>query len=262
MNSDQQIILGLASALGTAFMESLKQDEANRAKTRQQEMERATVEMARFQAEERKRMEELEQRHQKLLGDLKGGLGHTELGLKPIESGTLELKTGTNYFGIPSNPTGTMKLGEETADITMKTPDVPPEPTAKFVAPSQLDTVMRAYYEAGDKYAKSELHRQQLENDKKIAKRIRREAEKKYREQQERVALIADDQPAKQEEDDKLAKAQKLLDEATSLDNSAEKNLEQAKRDVDETKRELDKREKARNQAEKNLPQATMGQPR
>jgi len=258
-SSSNQEILGLAFALGTAFGESLKQQEANRAQARQQEMERAAEEMALFQAAEQVRLKELEARHQKLLSNLKGGLGHTELGLKRYGSGTLELKSGSKLFG-ESNATGPFEYGKETAGLTLKMPEAPPTPTGKLVDGATMDKVWQDYYQAADKAAEAAGRFKQLEDEKKLAERIRKEAEKKYQEQQRQAALIPKDQPVKQEEDDKLAEAEKLLNQATDLDNKATQDLDKAKQDVKQAKLDLDRTEKERAKAEKSLAQAEQGQ--
>lgn len=259
--SNQQLMMGLAGALGAAFADSLKEQEANRAHARQQEMERAAVEMARFQAEEQERMKRLEARHQQLMGNLIGGLGNTELGLKRYGSGTLELKGGTELFGS-KNATGTVKYGEETADLAIKMPDAPPTPTAKPIDGSHMDRVWGDYYKAADEYAQADLRRQRLEEEKALAERIRKEAETKYQEQQQRAALIPKDQPTKQEEDDKLAEAEKLLNQATGLDQKATQDLDTAKQDLKQAKLDLDRTEKERAKAEKSLAQTEQGQPK
>lgn len=258
-SSNQQLMMGLAGALGAAFADSLREQEADRAQARQQEMERAAVEMARFQAEEQERMRQLEIRHQKLLSSLKGGLGNTELGLKRMEPGTLELKGGTAMFG-ESNATGTMKYGGETSGLALKMPDAPPTPTGKLVDPALMDKVLADYHHAADEHAKADLRRRQLEEEKTLAERIRKEAEKKYREQQQQAALMPKDQPGKQEQDDKLAEAEKLLNQATDLDQKATQDLDKAKQDLQQAKLDLDRTEKERAKAEKSLAQAEQGQ--
>ena len=260
-SSNQQLMMGLAGALGAAFANSLKTQEANQALARQQEMERAVVEMARFQAAEQERMRQLEIRHQKLLSSLKGGLGNTELGLKRMGSGTLELKGGTAMFG-ESNATGTLKYGEEASGLALKMPDAPPTPTGKVVDVTTMDKVWADYHHAADEYAKADLRRQQLEEEKKLAERIKKEAEKKYQEQQRQAASIPKDQPAKQEADDKLAEAEKLLNQATDLERKATQDLDQAKQDLKQAKLDLDRTEKERTKAEKSLAQAEQGQPK
>jgi hypothetical protein len=252
-------MLGLANALGAAFADSLRQQEASRAQARQQDMERAAEEMARFQAAEQVRMKELEARHQKLLSNLKGGLGNTELGLKRMESGTLELKTGTAMFG-QSTATGPFEYGKETAGLTLKMPDAPPTPTGKFVDPSQMDKVLADYHHAADEYAQADLRRQQLEEEKSLTERIRNEAEKKYQEQQQQSALIPKDQPNRKEEDDKLAEAEKLLNQATDLDKKATQDLRQTQQDLKQAKLDLSRTEQERIKAEKSLAQAEQGQ--
>lgn len=258
-SSNQQLMMGLAGALGAAFADSLNAQEATRAQTRQEESERAAEEMARFQAAEQERMRQLEARHQKLLSSLKGGLGNTELGLKRMGSGTLELKGGTAMFG-ESNATGTLKYGNETAGLTLKMPDAPPTPPGKFVDPSQMDKVWADYHHAADEYAKADLRRQQLGEEKKLAERIREEAERKYQEQQRQAALIPKDQSAKQAEDDKLAEAEKLLNQAMDLDRKATQDLDQAQHDLKQAKLDLDRTEKERTKAEKSLAQSEQGQ--
>jgi len=262
LSPNQQMMKGLAGALGAAFADSLRQQEANQALARQQEMERAAVEMARFQAEEQVRMKQLEARHRKLLGSLKGGLGHTELGLKRMEPGTLELKAGTSAFGIPSNPSGQMNMGEETAGLSLKTTEEPKAPQGKLVDAATMDKVWQDYYQAADKAAEADLRRQQLENEKSIADQIRREAEKKVKEQQARVAVIPKEQPDRKEEDDKLAEAERLLQQATDLDQKATQDLDKAKQDLKQAKLNLDRTEKERAKAEKSLAQAEQGQPK
>lgn len=258
-SSSNQQMLGLASALGAAFADSLREQEASRAQARQQEMERASVEMARFQAEEQERMRQLEIRHQKLLSSLKGGLGNTELGLKRMGSETLELKGGTAMFG-QSNATGTLKYGEETSGLALKMPDAPPTPPGKLVDVATMDKAWQDHYQASDKAAQADLRRQQLEEEKKLAEQIKKEAEKKYQEQQRQAASIPKDQPAKQEADDKLAEAEKLLNQATDLDRKASQDLDQAQQDLKRAKLDLDRSEKERTKAEKSLAQPEQGQ--
>jgi len=260
-SSNQQLMMGLAGALGAAFIDSLNAQEASRAQARQQEMERAAEEMARFQAAEQVRLKELEARHQKLLSTLKGGLGNTELGLKRYGAGTLELKTGTAMFGQP-NATGTLQYGENMSGLTLKMQDAPPVPTGKVVDVATMDKVWQDSYQAADKAAQADLRRQQLEEEKKLAEQIRKEAEKKYQEQQRQAASIPKDQPAKQEADDKLAEAEKLLNQAMDLDRKATQDLDQAKQDLKQAKLDLDRSEKERTKAEKNLAQAEQGQPK
>lgn len=260
-SSSNQQILGLAFALGSAFGESLKQQEADRAQARQQEMERAAEEMARFQAAEQVRLKELEARHQKLLSNLKGGLGNMELGLKRYGFGTLELKTGSKLFG-ESNATGPFEYGKETAGLTLKMPHTPPTPIGKVVDVAAIDKVWQNYYQAADQMAQADLRRQKLEDEKKLAERIRKEAEKKYQEQQEQAASTPKDQPAKQEANDKLAEAEKLLNQAMDLDQKATQDLDKAQQDLKQAKLDLDRTEKERAKSEKSLAQAEQGQPK
>jgi hypothetical protein len=262
-SSNQQLMLGLAGALGTAFGNALREQEANRAQARQEEMERAAEAMALFQAAEQVRLKELEARHQKLLSNLKGGLGNTELGLKRYGSGTLELKSGSKLFGEP-NATGPFEYGKETAGLTLKMPEAPPTPAGKLVDGATMDKAWQDYYQASDKAAEADARRQKLEDEKKLAERIKKEAEKKLAELKQQAAQqaasIPKDQPAKQEEKDKLAEAEKLLNQATDLDNKATQDLDKAQQDVKQAKLDLDRTEKERTKAEKGLAQAEQGQ--
>jgi hypothetical protein len=123
-----------------------------------------------------------------------------------------------------------------------------------------MDKVWQDYYQAADKAAETDLRRQQLENDKKMADQIRQEAEKKVKEQQARVAVIPKEQPNRKEEDDKLAEAEKLLNQATDLDRKATQDLDKAQQDLKQAKLDLDRTEKERTKAEKSLAQAEQGQ--
>ena len=260
-SSSNQQMLGLASALGAAFVNSLKEQETTRAQARQQEMERAAEAMALFQAAEQVRLKELEARHQKLLSHLKGGLGHTELGLKRYGSGTLELKTGTAMFG-QSNATGPFEYGKETAGLTLKMPDASSTPVGKVVDVATIDKVWQDYYQAADQAAQADLRHRQLEDEKKLAERIKKEAEKKYQEQQQQAASIPKDQPNRKEDDDKLAEAEKLLNQATDLDRKATQDLDKANQDLQQAKLDLDRTEKERAKVEKSLARAEQAQTR
>lgn len=257
-SASQQQMLGLAGALGAAFGNLLREQEANAALARQQAMEQAAVEMARFQAEEQERMRQLEARHQNLLANLKGGLGHSELGLKPLGTGTLELKGGTALFG-ESNAIGTLTYGEETAGLTLKMPDAPTPPKGKLVGPALLEAALVDYYRAADAYAQADLRRQRLEEEKALAERIRIEAEKNYREHQQRAALLLQEQAAKPDQDNQLAEAEKLLNEAIAFDRKATQDLDKAKQDLEHAKLTLDRTKADRANAEKSLAQADQG---
>lgn len=264
-NNLQQMNLGLLGLGADMLLQGLlKGDQGQNAAGQAERAARAAEEaeaIAKGQEKERERIEQLRVRHQQLLGSLKGGLGNTELGLKRYETGTLELKTGTAMFGIQPNPTGTLKYGEETSGLALKMPDAPPTPTAKPIEGSQIEKVWADYLHAADEFAKADLRRQQLEAEKKLAERILKEAEK-YHEQRQQAALIPKDQPAKQEEDDKLAEAEKLLNQATDLDQKATQDLDNAKQDLKQAKLDLDRTEKERAKAEKNLAQTEQGQPK
>lgn len=254
-SSNQQLMMGLAGALGSVFADLLSNQEAQREQARVGDMQRAAEQMARFQEEERLRME----RHRKLLSSLKGSIGGTELGFKGVETQTLELKVGTAAFGIPSNPSGTLTV---TTGLSLKMTEEPKVPVGKPVDVATMDPIWQNYYRAADKYAEVDVRREQLENEKKMAEQIRQEAEKKYKEQQAHAALIPNEQPNRKEEDDKLAEAERLFRQATDLDDQATKDLEQAKRDAEKAKADMDLAENERKKQETNLAQAEQGHPR
>ena len=259
-NINEQIgALGVAAWLAAILLnadqrQNTERQGAERAARAAQEAEA----VARAQEYERERMKQLEARHQQLLASLKGGLGNTELGLKRYGSGKLELKGGTEMFGM-KNATGTVNYGEETSGIALKMPDAPPTPRSKPVDVSQMDKLRSDYFHAADEYGKADLQRQQLEEAKKLTERIRREAEERYQEQKRQAASIQKEQPAKPEKDDKLAEAEKLFNQATELDRKATQELDIAKQNVKQAKLDLDRTEKERAKAEKSLSEAGQG---
>ena len=271
-----QFIGGIGAAAAAGILNDLfngdqGQNAAHEAERAARVAEEAAA-IARGQEREREIFQEqVRVRHEKILGSLKGGLGNTELGMKPYESGTLELKTGSALFGV-SPARGTLQPGEGvvvvdgkgTGDITIKMPEVPTVPEGKPIDPSKLDKVWADYTKAADDYAQADLRRQQLEEEKKLAERIRQEAEKKLadlkQQAAQRAAMLPKEQPAMPEEDDKLAEAEKLLDQATDLDNKATQDLDKAQQDVKQAKIDLDRTEKERTKAEKSLAQAEQGQ--
>jgi hypothetical protein len=250
---NQQLMMGLAGLLGDALADSLNNQEAARQQDRQREMEEAAAAMLRFEQEEKLRME----KHRQLLSNLKGSLGGTELGMKGLGTQPLELKGGTDFFGT-SLPSGTITEGKESIGLSLKMLDESaiPVPQAKPVDAATMDKVWQDYYQAAEQMAGIELRRRQLEVEQGMVKQIRQEAEKKYQEQQARVAVIPKEQPNRKEEDDKLAEAERLLQQATNLDNQAARDLEQTKRDAEKAKADMDRAEHERNTQEKSLAQA------
>lgn len=194
----------------------------------------------------------------------RGAFGSTEV--TPAGIGSPPAKQGLQLMsdGDATRSSKQARQGFDTAGKIMGSdlPAPPPTPTGKPVDQSQMGKIRADYHHAADEYAKADLRRQQLEEEKKLAERIRREAEKKYQERQRQAALIPKDQPAKQVEDDKLAEAEKLLKQATDLDQKATQDLDKAKQDLKQAKLDLDRTEKARDKAEKSLAQAEQGQPK
>ena len=271
-----QFIGGIGAAAAAGILNDLFNGDKGQNVARQAERAAHAAEeaaaIARGQEREREIFQEqVRVRHEKILGSLKGGLGNTELGMKPYESGALELKTGSALFGkSPARETlqpgaGIVVVdGKGTGDIAIKMPDAPPVPEAKPIDQSKFDKVWADYTKATDDYAQADLRRQQLEDQKKLAERIRQEAEKKLAELKQqaaqRAAALPEEQPAMPEEDGKLAEAEKLLNQATDLDKKATQDLDKAQQDLKQAKLDLDRTEKERTKAEKSLAQAEQGQ--
>lgn len=270
-----QFIGGIGAAAAAGILNDLFNGDQGQNAARQAERAAHAAEEAAAIARDQEREREIFQeqvrvRHEKILGSLKGGLGNTELGMKPYESGTLELKTGSALFG-KSPARGTLQLGEGvvvvdgkgTGDIIINMPEAPPTPEGKPIDQSKFDKVLADYTKATDDYAQADLRRQQLEDEKKLIERIRQEAEKKLAELKQqaaqRAASLPKEQPAVPEEDDKLAEAEKLLNQATDLDQKATHDLDKAKHDLKQAKLDLDRTEKEHTKAEKSLAQAVHG---
>jgi hypothetical protein len=252
---NQQLMQGLAGALGAGFADLLRNQEAQRAQARVQDMQQAAEQVIRFQEEERIRLE----KHRKLLGSLKGYVDNTELAIKEEAPQTLELRAGAAAFGTPAAPGGSLRIGEERAGLSLKLTEEPKAPEGKPVDAATMDQVWQNYYRTADTYAEADVRRQQLEYDKKVAEQIRREAEKKYQEQQARAALIPVEQPARKAEDDKLGEAERLFRQAMELDEKATMDLEQAKRDAGKAKADMDQAESDRRKMENSLAQGEPG---
>lgn len=295
----QQQIPAWGAAFGVMMiLEGLTQSTQQGA---QQDAQRRAAEEARVAeqkriAEERER--EAEAAKRRILSNLKGldaspqlalmgndsGDASPQLALIGIDSGSslglmtddLQVRETIGFFGtkeikpiLEEDVHTGMQAGQgfDTAGKIMVS-NLPPPPTTPTTKPTtkpvdnlQMDKVKADYYQAIDEYAKANLRRQQLEEEKKMAERIRQEAEKRYREQQAHIALIPQDQPAaKQEEDDKLAEAEKLLKQATDMDEKATQDLSKAKQNLEQVKLDLDRAEKAGADAVKSFTQTEPGQ--
>ena len=256
-SSNQQAVLGLAGqfgfALGTAIRESMDAAERQREMERMEAEWRAAQEKALRDAELERLDKEREQKHQALLSKLKGGFGSKELGLKKMGPGTLELKAGTALFGRPANPTGVMPLDDPGIDAAIKIPEPPATVEGVPDQPGQVEAVKQAwddYLAAVQRSNQAKARLKQAEADQKLVEQVRQEAEKRHREQQQKVAIIPPDQPeVRKEEDDKLAQAEKLFNEAIELDEKAATELERAKEDAETAQKELADRGAQKNKA-------------
>jgi hypothetical protein len=240
--------------LGNALREGMEAD------ARQAEMNRMQraweMEQERIKLEEKRRQEqeERERKHRELMSKLKGSLGGAELGIKSIGAGTLELKSGSALFGQPSNPTGTL---QQKAPVVARAPDVP-EPTAVQGRPANAELVKTTekawddYLAAVQRKNQTEARLKQVESEHRMIEQLRMEAERKAHEQRARVAVVPLNQPElRKVEDDKLAQAEKLLQEAIKLDGDATKDLADAKKDAEGAKAALAEAEKKKQHAMK-----------
>lgn len=175
--------------------------------------------------------EAVRRKREELMNQIARGVANSELGT-PGRSETLNLRSGTNFFGQPANPTGTVSV--ETPGVTITPVVEPPTPQGRPVDAPAAEKIQLAYENALAEQAR-------LEKEKKETERKRAEAERKYQDQQARLQAVPPEQPDKRkEEDDKLAEAEKLLKEATDLDQKASEDLEKAERGLRDANRELE----------------------
>ncbi|MGQ0812014.1 MAG: hypothetical protein ACT4OO_12425 [Nitrospiraceae bacterium] len=257
-SSRQQAALGLAgtfgSALGNAFRESMEADARRAEMERMQRAWEMDQERIRLEEERKREQEERERKHRDLMSKLKGSLGRTELSMKRIGGETLELKSGNALFGRPSNPTGQL---EQEVPVTAGIGALPEPATVEGrpVNPSLVQATEKAwddYLAALQRKNHAEMRLKQAEAEQRMIEQIRREAEKKHQEQQTRVAVVPVDRPEqRKQEDDKLAEAQRLLQEAIKLDEDATRDLTEAKKDVEDAKAALAESEKKKQHAMK-----------
>lgn len=254
----EQAALDLAgafgSALGNAIRESMeaaaRQAEMNRLqRSWEMEQERIRLEEERVQAQA-----ERERKHRELMSKLKGSLGQTELKMRGIGSESLQLKSGDALFG-QSNPTGTL---EQEVPVAAGIPNQPAPATVegKPVTPGLVQATEKAwddYLAAVQRKNHAEARLKQAEAEQRMIEQLRREAEKKRQEQHLRTAAIPPDRPEEKKiEDDKLAQAEKLLQEATQLDEDATKELVSAKKDAEGARAALAEAEKEKQLAMKS----------
>jgi hypothetical protein len=258
LSSQQQAALGLASALGSALgsmiQESLAESERKAEMERMQRAWELEQERIKLEEERQRAQAERERKHRELMSKLKNSLGQTELAPKSMGSETLRLKSGTALFGLPANPIGTLQQ-ETPVSAGIGSPAEPATVEGRPEQPGLVQATEKAwddYLAALQRKNQAEARLKQAETDRRIAEQIRREAEKKYQEQQARAAITRPDQPEqKKVEDDKLAQAEKLLNDAIKLDEDATKNLADAKKNAEEAKTGLSDMEKKKQQAMK-----------
>ena len=205
-----------------------------------------------YKAEE----ERTRRKREELLASLTRGIGNTELGARG-SSETIDLRAGTSFFGRPSNATGTMTTVVPGAVIEASKP--PPTPEGRPVDPGEKEKAEAAWRKAQEEKERADELQRKLEAEKKEAERKRAEAEWKYQEQQAKVLAVPTEQADKRrEEDDKLAEAEKLLKEATELDQNAADKLDQAEKDARQAKEQVERADQAR--AQFNSPAPTAAQ--
>jgi len=257
--NSQQMGLGLLGMGLGAMMQGGDEASTRERQQRQQELEaarqREAMERAKIEAEQARVAQE---RHQKLMGSLKGQLGASFDG-RPSSLGTttLQLKSGTALFGIPpSNPTGTLLLDDTGGAVTAgelmaKLPEAPPTPLGRSVNQA-TEKAWEGYLAALKQKSQADTRLKQMEDEHRMIEKLRAEAEKKTQEQKARVTVIPPDQPEQRKiEDDKLAEAEKLFLEAIKLEEDATKNLVAAKKDADDAQSALAESEKEKQQAMK-----------
>ena len=195
------------------------------------------------------RVQELARRRRALIGQLVDG---TRSGseLAPGRSGADAVPTpgGTNFFGIPTQPKDTLLVGEAGQGLAIVAPAEPATPPSSPLRPSAAQVAVARYQQATDDLARDEARYRALEEAKRAADREREAAERRVRELKAQVPAPA--VPAAPAVDDQLAAAEKLLSEATELDEQASLDLNKAERDVKQAKLEVDRRDPARAQAQ------------
>lgn len=259
LSSQQQAALGLASALGAALgsmiQESMEEGERKAEMERMQRAWELEQERIKLEEERQRAQAERERKHRELMSKLKNSLGRTELAPKGLGNEPLQLKSGTALFGRPANPTGALQQ-ETPVGAGIRSPAEPATVEGRPADPGLVQATEKAwddYLAALQRKNHAEARLKQAETDRRIAEQIRREAEKKYQEQQARAAITPPNQPEqKQVEDDKLAQAEKLLQDAIKLDEDATKELADAKKNAEETKIALGEAEKKKQQAMKS----------
>ncbi|MBI5316074.1 MAG: hypothetical protein HZB34_08890 [Nitrospirae bacterium] len=256
-SSREQAALGLAGAFGSALGNAIRESmEANARQAEMNRMQRAwEMDQERIRLEElrRREQEERERRHQVLMSNLKNSLGRTDLGFKRMETQELKLKSGSDLFSRPSHPSSILQDVPVSADA----PDLaePKTVEGRAVDPGLAQRTEKAwdgYLAAVERKNRAEARLKQVEAEQRMIEQLRREAEKKLQEQRMHVATIPPSRPEEKKiEDDKLAQAEKLLNEAIKLDEDATKDLADAKRNAEEAKTALKEAEKQKQQAMK-----------
>lgn len=214
----QQQMLNLAGQFGSAVGASLR--EAFEAEARAAEIRRMQrsweVEQARQNS--LKQMDRDRARTATLLANMQGTIGASELGIARTPAGELKLKTGDEAFQAP--------------------------PTVQGVAvePDRTPAVRQAW----DDYLKA-LQRKHAADHALAAKQSEREAARKLADQaasevQQRSRIAMAEPPRSDQrrvEDDRLAEARRLLEEATEIDQRAQAELDAARKEAQESARIL-----------------------
>lgn len=240
--SAEQGMLGLAgaigSALGNAIRESFEAAERRAAIQRMQqawELERART----FAVQERERLSrEMRERNEALIARLKGRVAASELSMVRVERKELRLRNRDEMFG---NKPDVRSLTEEVvvAGAIPATP-APPDLEGRAIRPSGPDEAGQAW----DNYLAALQRRNQAEAEMAAAQQRRENsrliveaARQKAEEERTRAASAAHPPEIG---DDRLAEAERLLAEATALDEKAEQELAKSTADVEAAKKSLE----------------------
>ena len=257
-SSRQQAALGMAGAfgsmLGNGIRQGMEEDARRAAMKRMQEEWENDQERIRLEEERKRQQDERERKHHELMSKLKGSLGGTELGMKRMGSESLQLKSGSDLFGRPG-PAGTL---QQEVPVAAGIPNLSEPATVKegrAAHPGLKEETEKAwddYLTAVQRKNQAEAKLKQTEADQRMIEQLRREAEKKLQEQRARAAVIPPDRPQeKKVEDDKLAQAERLLQDAIKLDEEATQDLAAAQREAEGAKAALSEAAKKKQHAMK-----------
>src|ERR1022692_430257 len=195
--------------------------------------------------------QEAARRRKTLLAQMTGAINaNAELGATGSGGQPLVVQPGTAFFGRPANPSGAVDIDGAAPSLLIPMPAEPETPLSTPAPPSQRQVIAAEYLRAADGLSIAQQQYHDLQAAKEAADRERQEAQNRYQELQAQASAPTQGQAAAPPADDKLAEAEKLLNEATDLDEKASLDLSKAANDVTQAKLDLNRADKARTQAE------------